>query len=175
MNSPNSSKSVSPPLPNLSAPNKTFAARKSPRRSSTLSSNSPVSPVSSLIQSPFSPSNELPEAFSTTSPPLQQPQQHQQQQQSMATTTASGGYLRQTIASTTSSLLRKASDVAHASYFTPTQLAALKTLCSAVPLQESDPSFWANLLENKKYPAVNSQQVSWTKLCPNFVHTLMQA
>ena len=149
----NSSQSNSPPpsLPTLSAPNKTLASNKPPRRQSTFS-NSPTS--SPLARSPTSPTTSLTRTLSsdlpditTTLAQLSPPHLLQQQQPSAATT------IKQTIASTTSSFLRRPSSE---SLFNPTQTAALKTLASSIPLNSNDSSFWPALLKTSKLPSTHS-------------------
>ncbi|KAI9248030.1 hypothetical protein BDA99DRAFT_251752 [Phascolomyces articulosus] len=154
MNSSQQQSNSPPSLPTLSAPNKTLASNKPPRRQSTFSTNSPVivSPNSPLTISPTSPltrtlSSDLPDTttFSQLSPPLLV---HQQQQQQLALSTS----IKQTIASTTSSFLRRPSET----LFNPAQTVALKTLASSVPLNSNDPSFWSTLLKTAKYPSTHS-------------------
>ncbi|KAI8144794.1 hypothetical protein BJV82DRAFT_59557 [Fennellomyces sp. T-0311] len=142
------SSSQSNPLPTLSAPNKTLASNKPPRRPSTFS-NSPVSPNSPLARSPTSPlltrtlSTDLPDTFTNLSPPLQQ---------QVPIAAAAANSIKQTIASTTSSFLRRPSDT----LFNPAQTVALKTLASPVSLSFRDSSFWTTLLKTSKFPSSHS-------------------
>ncbi|KAI7849547.1 Dyggve-Melchior-Clausen syndrome protein-domain-containing protein [Circinella umbellata] len=154
----NSSQSNSPPpsLPTLSAPNKTLASNKPPRRQSTFS-NSPTSTNSPLARSPTSPtisltrtlSSDLPDITTTLSQLSPPHLLHQQQQQQ----TSTANTIKQTIASTTSSFLRRPSSE---TLFNPAQSAALKTLASSVPLNSNDSSFWAVLLKASKFPSTHS-------------------
>lgn len=141
-----SSQSNNPPLPTLSAPNRTFVSKQPPRRTSTFSTTSPVSPIASSLSptSPLTrtPSNEVVEPFYPPGASSQLP-----------IATAAANTIKQTIASTTSSFLRKPSE---SHLFSAAQSSALKTLSSAVSLSINDSSFWPALLQTTKFPSSHS-------------------
>ncbi|KAJ8663343.1 hypothetical protein O0I10_000582 [Lichtheimia ornata] len=143
-----SSQSNNPPLPTLSAPNRTFVSKQPPRRTSTFSTTSPVSPIASSLSptSPLTrtPSNEVVEPFYPPGASSQLP-----------IATAAANTIKQTIASTTSSFLRKPSE---SHLFSAAQSSALKTLSSAVSLSINDSSFWPALLQTTKFPSSHSLQ-----------------
>ncbi|KAI7882040.1 hypothetical protein K492DRAFT_61616 [Lichtheimia hyalospora FSU 10163] len=143
-----SSQSNNPPLPTLSAPNRTFVSKQPPRRTSTFSTTSPVSPIASSLSptSPLTrtPSNEVVEPFYPPGASSQLP-----------IATSAANTIKQTIASTTSSFLRKPSE---SHLFSAAQSSALKTLSSAVPLSINDSSFWPALLQTTKFPTSHSLQ-----------------
>ncbi|ORY94677.1 hypothetical protein BCR43DRAFT_329263 [Syncephalastrum racemosum] len=146
--------SNSPPIPTLSAPNKTFASRNPPRRSSTFQSSSPapVSPISPLNHpSPTSPQRLSPNRdLDFASATFPHPQQQQLQ--------TAAHSIKQTIASTTSTFLlsnKQPQDPAHA-FFTPAQTSALKTLCSPAPLTiDQTLSLWHTLFDDQKFPSIH--------------------
>ncbi|KAI9011943.1 Dymeclin [Phycomyces nitens] len=116
----------SPPLPVLTVPNKTLA---------------PLSPLSNLAAKRS--------AFHLTSPvsPLARSPSIELSSDSFTTIAA-----QSTIRSSISSTLSRKTD---SSFFTPTQTAAIKSLCSPIT---ADASLWSTLLDLNKYPATHSPQ-----------------